>query len=67
MNTCKTCKHWDKWHQEDIDFMPSDILLGSCNLLGNESSKLGNDIRVYSDSLPITTEENFGCIHHKEK
>lgn len=65
MNTCKTCKHWERWSDEWKGY---DKFAGTCNLLGNERSERGDNdnIRVYSDSLPITTEENFGCIHHEE-
>lgn len=57
MNTCKTCKHWKAW--------PGEISVGSCEVLGIESlDGADSDIRVRDDSLPITTEINFGCIHH---
>lgn len=65
MNTCKTCKYWERWTQVCTD---SDYCAGSCNFLGKDMSErgLGNNIRVYSDSVPITTEENFGCVHHEK-
>lgn len=64
MNTCKTCKHWDRgecalvhwiWHYKD----PVSTLSG---------------ITVYVDApddqgleVTLTTHPDFGCIHHLEK
>ena len=72
MNTCKTCKHWDRWIQKDRQHYKPETFVGSCDFLGSEpGSEPGNDlednIRVYDDSLPVTTEGNFGCIHHNKK
>lgn len=66
MNTCKTCKYWTRW---DV-YGTNDLYKfgGSCDFLGyTDSGDLGNNVSVYGDSLPITTEENFGCIHWSKK
>ena len=59
MNTCKTCKHWVDIWEDRIEIM------GECYMLTDESENL-DKCRVYSDSEPINTGENFGCIHHEE-
>lgn len=42
------------------------MLCGSCALLGQEERKVknGTDIRAYDDSMPLTTEAKFGCVHY---
>jgi hypothetical protein len=61
--TCKYCKHWDRtdWHN-----CAWGGHLGSCQrLTDGDGEEMRNRIRVYDDSIPATTEENFGCIHYK--
>ena len=59
MNHCETCTHW-KFLWEELG-----IRMGSCWQLTEAAD--GCKCRVYPDSWPITTESQFGCIHHVAK
>lgn len=56
---CQNCKHWyDLWKSNNC---------GSCDKLTDGNGTVYDKCRVYSDSEPITTEKNFGCIHWGKK
>lgn len=68
MNTCKTCKWWNKHDKSPIpEWM---IGRGDCEspkLSGDTSPSglLAGDSNVYFNSP--NTGPDFGCIHHKPK
>lgn len=53
---CKDCKYWIRWGKT----------VGDCKRLTQKTNKNDDVCRVYSDSEPISTEINFGCIHFEE-
>lgn len=58
MNTCKTCKWWEKskWPTEGFCRNPKlDFLL--------QIDRVKND----SEGNPIGTHPDFGCIYHEPK
>jgi hypothetical protein len=56
---CKDCKHWVQWEERDEN-------VGNCHKLTAHVPDYAR-LRVYSDSDPISTEINFGCIHWEWK
>ncbi len=58
---CQNCKHWyGLWESNNC---------GSCDKLTDRNGPTGgyDRCRVYSDSEPIATERDFGCIHWGKK
>ena len=63
MSICRNCKHWVLWKT----YFEGQIQepMGNCEALTNQPLESYSDCRVYDDSDPIATGENFGCIHFK--
>ena len=58
---CRDCKHWDISKGYDT---------GQCHEIAADltvNSGTQNQIRVYDDSIPVSTEPCFGCNHFMKK
>jgi hypothetical protein len=79
MKTCKTCKHWDivcpTMGKCMVNSMRTLGLGGSIHVSPSDTD-LDLDVRVLSGkpssferklSKQMITDENFGCVNHKEK
>ena len=60
----KVCMNCDNWYN-----IWDDGNCGSCDKLTEQwnETKNFNQCRCYPDSMPLTTEKYFGCIHFKRK
>lgn len=80
MNTCKTCKYWEKHSTEHTDF-----IIGDCNKIKTywdstewnysytgrtRAEEAKNDLAFVQDGSDyyavLLTLPDFGCVHHCE-
>lgn len=70
MNTCDTCKHWDK-QSGSVD-LPYYEGLGECmkaSALQGKSSRREDIFMLNTDhdEANLVTGPKFGCVHHELK
>lgn len=66
MNTCKTCKYWERWDSNGYEHS-GECLSPKTNGEGENGDK---NFMYASDGgafISIITDEEFGCINHEGK
>ncbi len=70
MNTCKSCKHWDKSQTRGLYTKPDEAAGATCvspKLMENWDEKFEPDTLVYSytEGGSFWVGPDFGCVHHE--